>query len=85
MLLLSVIIQRIALPCFHCGAVVPYTFPLGLIPVPLQILGDQQAALVGQACLRQGQAKNTYGTGCFLLYNTGCKVGTPLRQQTLLS
>lgn len=34
-------------------------------------LGDQQAALVGQMCFSQGQAKNTYGTGCFLLYNTG--------------
>src|ERR1035441_2718857 len=32
-------------------------------------LGDQQAALVGQACFRQGQAKNTYGTGCFMLMN----------------
>ena len=35
------------------------------------ILGDQQAALVGQACFEQGEAKNTYGTGCFLLMNTG--------------
>ncbi len=35
------------------------------------ILGDQQAALFGQACLRPGLAKNTYGTGCFLLMNTG--------------
>ncbi len=34
-------------------------------------LGDQQAALMGQACLSPGQAKNTYGTGCFLLRNTG--------------
>jgi len=34
-------------------------------------LGDQQAALVGQACFRKGEAKNTYGTGCFLLMNTG--------------
>lgn len=34
-------------------------------------LGDQQAALVGQQCLRKGEAKATYGTGCFLLYNTG--------------
>lgn len=34
-------------------------------------LGDQQAALVGQACFKTGQAKNTYGTGCFLLMNTG--------------
>jgi glycerol kinase len=37
------------------------------------ILGDQQAALVGQTCFRSGQAKNTYGTGCFLLMNTGEK------------
>ncbi len=36
-------------------------------------LGDQQAALVGQACFRPGEAKNTYGTGCFLLMNTGEK------------
>jgi glycerol kinase len=35
------------------------------------ILGDQQAALVGQACFAPGEAKNTYGTGCFLLLNTG--------------
>jgi glycerol kinase len=34
-------------------------------------LGDQQAALVGQTCFKSGQAKNTYGTGCFLLLNTG--------------
>jgi glycerol kinase len=34
-------------------------------------LGDQQAALVGQTCFKAGQAKNTYGTGCFLLLNTG--------------
>jgi len=37
------------------------------------ILGDQQAALVGQTCFRSGEAKNTYGTGCFLLMNTGTK------------
>ncbi|MFZ0799724.1 MAG: glycerol kinase GlpK [Terriglobales bacterium] len=36
-------------------------------------LGDQQAALVGQACFQQGEAKNTYGTGCFTLMNTGEK------------
>jgi glycerol kinase len=35
------------------------------------ILGDQQAALVGQTCFAPGEAKNTYGTGCFLLMNTG--------------
>jgi glycerol kinase len=35
------------------------------------VLGDQQAALMGQACFRPGEAKNTYGTGCFLLMHTG--------------
>ena len=35
------------------------------------ILGDQQAALFGQTCFSQGEAKNTYGTGCFMLMNTG--------------
>jgi glycerol kinase len=35
--------------------------------------GDQQAALFGQACFEKGQIKNTYGTGCFLLMNTGSK------------
>ena len=35
------------------------------------ILGDQHAALVGQACFKPGEAKNTYGTGCFLVMNTG--------------
>jgi glycerol kinase len=45
-----------------------------LANVPLAgILGDQQAALFGQACLQPGQAKNTYGTGCFILMNTGEK------------
>ena len=37
------------------------------------IAGDQQAALFGQCCFEEGQAKNTYGTGCFLLMNTGEK------------
>ena len=37
------------------------------------ILGDQQAALVGQTCFEVGEAKNTYGTGCFLLMNTGTR------------
>jgi glycerol kinase len=38
------------------------------------ILGDQQAALVGQTCFEKGDAKNTYGTGCFLLMNTGQEI-----------
>ncbi|MBP1152193.1 glycerol kinase GlpK [Methylocaldum sp. RMAD-M] len=37
------------------------------------ILGDQQAALFGQTCFAEGEAKNTYGTGCFMLLNTGLK------------
>jgi glycerol kinase len=37
------------------------------------ILGDQQAALIGQTCFEPGEAKNTYGTGCFLLMNTGTR------------
>jgi glycerol kinase len=38
------------------------------------VLGDQQAALFGQACFAPGTSKNTYGTGCFLLLNTGKKI-----------
>ncbi len=38
------------------------------------ILGDQQAALAGQTCFQPGEAKNTYGTGCFLLMNTGAEI-----------
>jgi glycerol kinase len=37
-------------------------------------LGDQQAALVGQTCFSPGEAKNTYGTGCFMLLNTGPEI-----------
>lgn len=44
--------------------------PLKGVPIA-GILGDQQAALVGQTCFSAGEAKNTYGTGCFLLMNTG--------------
>jgi glycerol kinase len=46
--------------------------PLRGVPIA-GILGDQHAALVGQTCFRPGEAKNTYGTGCFLLMNTGTK------------
>jgi glycerol kinase len=38
------------------------------------VAGDQQAALFGQACFEEGSAKNTYGTGCFMLMNTGAKL-----------
>ena len=46
--------------------------PLQGIPVSGD-LGDQQAALFGQTCFKTGEAKNTYGTGCFMLLNTGEK------------
>jgi glycerol kinase len=46
------------------------------------ILGDQQAALVGQTCYSAGEAKNTYGTGCFMLLNTGTKI-TPSKSGLL--
>lgn len=47
------------------------------------VLGDQQAALFGQSCFDIGTAKNTYGTGCFMLFNTGNQV--QLSQNKLLS
>ena len=44
------------------------------VKIPIAgIAGDQQAALFGQACFKKGSAKNTYGTGCFMLMNTGEK------------
>jgi len=46
------------------------------------VLGDQQAALFGQACFDPGEAKNTYGTGCFLLVNTGAE---PVASRELLT
>ena len=48
---------------------------IGDATVPISgIAGDQQAALFGQACVKPGLAKNTYGTGCFLLLNTGREI-----------
>ncbi|HEY3404238.1 MAG TPA: glycerol kinase GlpK [Ohtaekwangia sp.] len=45
------------------------------VNVPIRgVAGDQQAALFGQACFEAGMAKNTYGTGCFMLLNTGTKI-----------
>jgi glycerol kinase len=46
-------------------------------PIPVAgMAGDQQAALFGQACFKPGEAKSTYGTGCFMLMNTGEKLVT---------
>ena len=52
------------------GKTVGYHFFGEEIPIA-GIAGDQQAALFGQACFEKGMAKNTYGTGCFMLMNTG--------------
>jgi glycerol kinase len=55
--------------CYHFG-----DYELNGVKIPLAgIAGDQQAALFGQACFESGMAKNTYGTGCFMLMNTGNK------------
>lgn len=44
------------------------------VEIPIaSVIGDQQSALFGQMCFEEGQCKNTYGTGCFLLFNTGKK------------
>ena len=66
-------IPRAVLPVVRSSSEVYGEASLGTIAgVPIcGILGDQQAALVGQACFRPGEVKNTYGTGCFLLMNTG--------------
>ena len=54
------------------GTTDPQTFGGAEIPIAGDA-GDQQAALFGQACFSEGMAKNTYGTGCFMLMNTGTK------------
>jgi len=47
-------------------------------PIPIAgIAGDQQAATFGQACFEAGMAKNTYGTGCFLMFNAGAQARVP--------
>jgi glycerol kinase len=72
-LLASFEIPRAMLPEVRSSSEVYGTATLPAISgVPVaSILGDQQAALVGQACFHPGEVKNTYGTGCFLLMNTG--------------
>jgi len=58
-----------------CGCSEIYGYAtIGGVEIPIAgMAGDQQAALFGQACFDEGEAKNTYGTGCFLLMNTGKK------------
>jgi glycerol kinase len=65
-------IPRTVLPRIVASSAVHGTARGELAGVPIAgILGDQQAALLGQACFEPGEAKNTYGTGCFLLMHTG--------------
>jgi glycerol kinase len=67
-------VPRAVLPRLVPSSGVVATAPLGGVDVPIAgIAGDQQAALFGQACHAPGLAKNTYGTGCFLLLNTGTR------------
>ncbi|EIE76144.1 hypothetical protein G6F62_008858 [Rhizopus arrhizus] len=57
-----------------CSEIYGLLFDGSLKGVPIAgCLGDQQSALVGQQCFNVGDAKNTYGTGCFMLFNTGEK------------
>ncbi len=71
-LLAAIGVPRAMLPQIRPSAQV-YAYGRGLLAdVPLAgDLGDQQAALFGQTCFSPGEAKNTYGTGCFMLLNTG--------------
>jgi len=71
-ILLAMEVPRSMLPRITSSSEV-YGLARGVLSgVPLAgVLGDQQAALVGQGCFARGEAKNTYGTGCFLLLNTG--------------
>ena len=70
-------VPRAMLPDVHPSAHAFGMMPAGVVGEPLVIAGiagDQQAAMFGQACHRAGMAKNTYGTGCFMLLHTGDKV-----------
>jgi glycerol kinase len=69
-------VPRAILPDVHPSAHAFGMVPAGLFGEPLVIggvAGDQQAAMFGQACHAPGMAKNTYGTGCFMLLHTGAR------------
>ena len=67
-------VPRSMLPAVRSSSEVYGETTLFGAPMPIAgIAGDQQAALFGQACTKPGMAKNTYGTGCFMLMNTGAK------------
>jgi glycerol kinase len=68
-------IPRQMLPTIKASSEVYGTAVGDLAGIPVAgILGDQQAAMVGQTCYSPGEAKNTYGTGCFMLLNTGTEI-----------
>jgi glycerol kinase len=74
-LLTELEIPESLLPTVHPSAFNFGSFRLEDNDVPITgVAGDQQAALFGQACFKPGMAKNTYGTGCFMLMNTGTKI-----------
>jgi glycerol kinase len=67
-------VPRAMLPEVRSSSEVYGTSTLFGAPIPIAgIAGDQQAALFGQVCTKPGMVKNTYGTGCFMLMNTGTK------------
>ncbi len=79
------ILSLFKIPSHTLAAIVPSSDPRAFgstrkdgpfkISLPISgVLGDQQAALFGQTCFEAGEAKNTYGTGCFFLFNTGQKI-----------
>jgi glycerol kinase len=71
-LLATVGVPRAMLPEIRPSSAIYATARGDLAGVPIAgILGDQQAATMGQGCYRPGEAKNTYGTGCFMILNTG--------------
>lgn len=71
------ILQALDIPRQILPQIRPSSFTFGFAKEPFEnvpiagVLGDQQAALFGQTCFNPGEAKNTYGTGCFMLLNTG--------------
>lgn len=67
------ILPRIVPTSENYGSTAPYAFFGAQVPI-CSMVGDQKAALFGQLCLEKGMAKNTYGTGGFLLMNTGDEI-----------
>lgn len=76
----KVLLQALEVPEEILPEVKPSAYNFGTweykgVSIPITgVAGDQQAALFGQACFEPGMAKNTYGTGCFMLMNTGSKI-----------